>query len=102
MQMACVFLGLHGGLAHLQAGVPYTVVIIMIGTNDLGSDHGVEEIVASVAGLHLICHRKGVTTVGISIPPNAFSGARAQYPLLPASGGTAVHFVHFAALSVDS
>ena len=58
---------------HTSYKSPFTVVVIMVGTNDLGYNEPAASILSSVKGLHALCHARGVKTVGISIPPNAFS-----------------------------
>lgn len=62
-----------------RRGAPFTVVVIMLGTNDLNhplsAENSPEFVVASVSGLHRICHDRGVRTVGVAIPPNKFSSA---------------------------
>lgn len=45
----------------------YKRVIIMAGTNDIGSDATSDEAFDSVKRLHSICHSAGVPTVAISV-----------------------------------
>jgi len=56
-----------------EDGFPYDLCIIMVGTNDLGHDYKPHEVFESVVGLHQTCHRHGVPTIAISIPPNSFT-----------------------------
>lgn len=62
--------------------VRYTHVIIMAGTNDLGSGSTADEIFQNLALLHAKCHAMGISTVAISVPPSDFSdGIKAWAPL---------------------
>ena len=67
-----------------SGGGPYTHVLIMAGTNDLGVC-GAEEIHGNLAALHALCHAQGAKTAALSIPqsrctqtgkPAAFVGER--------------------------
>ena len=44
------------------------LVLLMAGTNDLGTTAPPEEIAAAIRGLHGICHQAGVRTVALGIP----------------------------------
>lgn len=48
---------------------PFSLALLMAGTNDLGK-HGPEAICRHVQLLHSICHREGVPTVLLLVPPN--------------------------------
>lgn len=67
--------GLHGkGLRRiLREDGPWDLVLIMAGTNDIGYDHALEDIVADVRRLHMVCHELGVGT-GLLPPPSAPCG----------------------------
>ena len=62
-----------------EDGFPYDLCIIMVGTNDLGHDYKPHEVFESVVGLHQTCHRHGVPTIAISIPPNSFTHGTCLY-----------------------
>mmetsp|Transcript_29133 Transcript_29133/g.53156 ORF Transcript_29133/g.53156 Transcript_29133/m.53156 type:complete len:295 (+) Transcript_29133:134-1018(+) len=57
---------------------PFDLVLILVGTNDLALhenqdlDMGekVKSIVSNIRALHEVCHKEGVSTVSMSIPPN--------------------------------
>jgi lysophospholipase L1-like esterase len=57
------------GLAHLlrDAG-PFDLVIIMVGTNDIGQSMDTRLSHAFVKGLHKTCHRLGTPTVNLAPP----------------------------------
>lgn len=49
---------------------PFDLVLIMAGTNDLGERHTeVPEIFRRIRKLHETCHKMGVQTVALSVPP---------------------------------
>ena len=54
------------------------LAIIMAATNDLGVSARPEAITQDVLGLHDTCHRTGVQTVFLSLPPN--SGTNREVP----------------------
>jgi len=57
---------------------PFDLALIMAGTNDLGS-RGADPhaILTHIRALHAECHREGIQTVALSVPP---SGAMAEIP----------------------
>jgi hypothetical protein len=56
----------------------YNVVIILVGTNDIGRRHSIEQIVDEIQQLHTICFEYGVLrTVAVAVPP---SGFQYRYP----------------------
>jgi lysophospholipase L1-like esterase len=57
------------GLSHLlrDAG-PFDLVILMVGTNDIGKSMDTRISQAFVKGLHKTCHRLGVPTVNLAPP----------------------------------
>lgn len=55
----------------LREDGPFDLVIIMLGTNDLGDDEDPGVIAKSVRTLHEVCHKEGVKTVALSVPANA-------------------------------
>mmetsp|Transcript_11522 Transcript_11522/g.26733 ORF Transcript_11522/g.26733 Transcript_11522/m.26733 type:complete len:362 (+) Transcript_11522:132-1217(+) len=63
------------GLSRLLAEEgPYDLVIIMLGTNDLGQGHSPETILNSISQMHAACHRHGIPTVAMA-PPTIDHGA---------------------------
>jgi hypothetical protein len=59
------------GLVHLlEKEGPFDLVIIMAGTNDIGSRQSVDEAQAHVENLHEACHTYGIPTVNLA-PPSA-------------------------------
>jgi len=63
--------GDRGILKHLRRK-EYTVVVIMVGTNDLSYSHPAEQILSDVQKLHALCHRRGVRTIALPIPPSKY------------------------------
>lgn len=51
---------------------PYTVCIIMAGTNDLRDHFAADKILDTLKGLHTTCHAHGLRTVALPILPNRF------------------------------
>jgi len=49
---------------------PFDLALIMAGTNDLGTEDP-QIIAANLQTLHKVCHRQGVRTVALSVPPSA-------------------------------
>ncbi len=78
-----------GGLRTLIRKVqdpPLSMVILLAGTNDLGYQTSVPDIVKSIQALHEICHAEGVLhTLAIGIPPSQYqtlhegAAAKAQH-----------------------
>jgi lysophospholipase L1-like esterase len=61
------------GLVHLlEKEGPFDLVIIMAGTNDIGSWKNVDEAQTHVENLHEACHKYGISTVNLA-PPAAVS-----------------------------
>eukprot|EP00931_Biecheleriopsis_adriatica_P035400 TRINITY_DN20380_c0_g1_i1.p1 TRINITY_DN20380_c0_g1~~TRINITY_DN20380_c0_g1_i1.p1 ORF type:complete len:498 (-),score=69.94 TRINITY_DN20380_c0_g1_i1:283-1776(-) len=58
---------------------PFDLVLIMAGTNDLGSRQGAAATATAVKALHTACHCLGVRTVVLSVPPNASVTESARY-----------------------
>jgi hypothetical protein len=59
---------------------PFDLVMIMAGTNDLGTPHtSVEQILGSLKNMHKACHVAGIPTVAISIPESSVTGT-SKYP----------------------
>ena len=56
-----------------DAGMPYDIVVIMAGTNDLADYYTPEEVVANLALLHSVAHSSGAKSVAITIPESAGS-----------------------------
>mmetsp|Transcript_92787 Transcript_92787/g.207784 ORF Transcript_92787/g.207784 Transcript_92787/m.207784 type:complete len:333 (-) Transcript_92787:2-1000(-) len=56
---------------------PFDLVLIMVGTNDLGQPGYSQKIVDDICALHRVCHDQGVGTVVLSVPP---SGAVEELP----------------------
>eukprot|EP00928_Gymnodinium_smaydae_P016636 TRINITY_DN16274_c0_g2_i1.p1 TRINITY_DN16274_c0_g2~~TRINITY_DN16274_c0_g2_i1.p1 ORF type:complete len:384 (+),score=55.27 TRINITY_DN16274_c0_g2_i1:63-1214(+) len=48
---------------------PFDSAIIMAGTNDMGVSAPHEAIIQSVSRLHMVCHARGVSTIGLAPPP---------------------------------
>mmetsp|Transcript_40022 Transcript_40022/g.127342 ORF Transcript_40022/g.127342 Transcript_40022/m.127342 type:complete len:367 (-) Transcript_40022:294-1394(-) len=67
----CDFVGRKGeGLRHaLSEHGPFSLALIMAGTNDLGRQSPAA-IAANIQAMHAACHRAGVRTVVLSVPPN--------------------------------
>lgn len=62
--------GLQGkGLARILDDVAADLVIIMVGTNDMGKGSRPETIVKDIAKLHAACHKRGVPTIALVPPP---------------------------------
>lgn len=58
------------GLRHLlREQGPFSLALLMAGTNDLGKQSPAA-IARSVEALHAVCHREGVPTVMLLVPPN--------------------------------
>mmetsp|Transcript_38101 Transcript_38101/g.100642 ORF Transcript_38101/g.100642 Transcript_38101/m.100642 type:complete len:252 (+) Transcript_38101:65-820(+) len=55
----------HPGLGVLLKGKRWDLVIIMLGTNGLGSMQRVEDISSYIEGLHDVCHEHKVKTVAL-------------------------------------
>lgn len=67
------------GLRQLINGFgPFDLVMIMAGTNDLGRGSGPESVFSKLVLLHSACHKLGVPTLALTVPPNrgAQSGQR--------------------------
>lgn len=67
------------GLRQLVKGFgPFDLVMIMAGTNDLGRGSGPESVFSKLVLLHSACHKLGVPTLALTVPPNrgAQSGQR--------------------------
>jgi len=61
---------------------PFDLVMIMAGTNDVGTRHAsIEQILGSLKSLHKACHAAGIPTVAISIPESCVTGT-SKYPAL--------------------
>eukprot|EP00568_Trieres_chinensis_P007894 CAMPEP_0183308844 /NCGR_PEP_ID=MMETSP0160_2-20130417/22607_1 /TAXON_ID=2839 ORGANISM="Odontella Sinensis, Strain Grunow 1884" /NCGR_SAMPLE_ID=MMETSP0160_2 /ASSEMBLY_ACC=CAM_ASM_000250 /LENGTH=209 /DNA_ID=CAMNT_0025472749 /DNA_START=49 /DNA_END=675 /DNA_ORIENTATION=+ len=58
----------YPGLRRLVVRGGYDVVILMAGTNDIGSLDRPEEVAGRLKELHQICHAAGARTVGVSVP----------------------------------
>lgn len=56
---------------------PFDLVLIMVGTNDLGQPGDPDRIIGDMCALHEACHKAGIGTVALSVPP---SGAVAELP----------------------
>jgi hypothetical protein len=56
------------GLAHMLRENAYDLVIIMVGTNDLGHFHDISATQAFAMRLHNACHSLGIPTVNIAPP----------------------------------
>lgn len=70
-----------GLLGHLK-DKPYTVVIIMAGTNDLAYRHSADDILRNVQQLHSACHARGLRTVALPIPPSEHTVPPRQIQIL--------------------
>jgi len=68
--------GDRGILTHLRLK-EYTVAVIMVGTNDLSYAHPAEQILSDVQKLHALCHRRGVRTIALPIPPSTYATGNA-------------------------
>jgi len=80
--------GLRSLLAKAQRdGKPYSVVLIMSGSNDLADGSSTAEIVQNLAALHSAAHAFGARTVALGIPA---SRGWAELPQL-GQGGSAVN-----------
>lgn len=53
------------------AGDPIDVVLIMLGTNDVGWGLAAEDVAANVIRLHTLCHDRGLHTVVLPLPDSA-------------------------------
>lgn len=61
------------GIGRLLGGaVNYTHVIIMAGTNDIGTGQTADDTFAQLKRLHGFCHAAGIRTIAVSVPPSAF------------------------------
>merc|ERR1712039_552926 len=49
---------------------PFDLVLIMVGTNDLGMGYQSGDVIKNIKALHQFCHERGVPTVALSLPPN--------------------------------
>eukprot|EP00051_Salpingoeca_urceolata_P035859 m.31718 g.31718 ORF g.31718 m.31718 type:complete len:248 (-) comp9820_c0_seq1:109-852(-) len=56
----------------------YDVVLIMLGTNDMGYGYAVEDIAANVTKLHACCHDRNVRTVALAMPSSAACASREE------------------------
>lgn len=65
-----VFARKYPGLAHRLDRQQYDCVLIMLGANDLAASYSAEETIESIAALHTLCHKRGVRTVALGVPPN--------------------------------
>lgn len=59
----------------LEGGTHFDLVLVMVGTHDLGRGTHPDAILNYVAGLHCECHQRGLPTLAL-VPPQAASGAR--------------------------
>jgi len=67
------------GLARILAEEgPFDLVIIMLGTNDLGQGHPPETILNSISQMHAACHRYNIPTVAMAPPTVDFGAPRAS------------------------
>ena len=58
---------------------PMSVVILLAGTNDLGYERPVDDIVDSVVALHKLCYEESVShTIAIGIPPSSYQSVVKQ------------------------
>jgi lysophospholipase L1-like esterase len=66
--------GLRSALQSIQDTSVSIIVIILVGTNDIGRRQRTEEqIVNDIIALHQICYEEGVTdTIAIAIPPSGY------------------------------
>mmetsp|Transcript_52802 Transcript_52802/g.98900 ORF Transcript_52802/g.98900 Transcript_52802/m.98900 type:complete len:282 (-) Transcript_52802:145-990(-) len=63
-------LGCRGdGLHQILDRREYDLVILMSGTNDMGSGRDLAVIVEDLLQLHAVCHSRGVATVAVAPPP---------------------------------
>mmetsp|Transcript_91436 Transcript_91436/g.212654 ORF Transcript_91436/g.212654 Transcript_91436/m.212654 type:complete len:333 (+) Transcript_91436:44-1042(+) len=59
---------------------PFDLALIMAGTNDLGDQRAHPDAIhAHTCALHDACHREGVETVALSVPPNAAVDGSERY-----------------------
>ena len=49
-----------------------SLVILLAGTNDLGWDRDINEIVKDITSLHELCHNNGAHTIAIGIPESGY------------------------------
>eukprot|EP00746_Dinoflagellata_sp_MGD_P121566 gnl/MRDRNA2_/MRDRNA2_56699_c0_seq2.p1 gnl/MRDRNA2_/MRDRNA2_56699_c0~~gnl/MRDRNA2_/MRDRNA2_56699_c0_seq2.p1 ORF type:complete len:259 (-),score=38.91 gnl/MRDRNA2_/MRDRNA2_56699_c0_seq2:61-837(-) len=68
------------GLQKLLESQQFDLVLIMVGTNDLGAGYTPTDIVRNIALLHTACHSRDIQTVALSIP--AFGGSVATEEVL--------------------
>jgi lysophospholipase L1-like esterase len=70
---------LDGGRAGLRTAIrniqnpPLSLVIILVGTNDMGNKFNEHEITENILKLHQVCYDEGVPrTIAIGIPPSGY------------------------------
>eukprot|EP00746_Dinoflagellata_sp_MGD_P121565 gnl/MRDRNA2_/MRDRNA2_56699_c0_seq1.p1 gnl/MRDRNA2_/MRDRNA2_56699_c0~~gnl/MRDRNA2_/MRDRNA2_56699_c0_seq1.p1 ORF type:complete len:236 (-),score=32.00 gnl/MRDRNA2_/MRDRNA2_56699_c0_seq1:61-768(-) len=87
LQIEATVVGLCGftarigmGLQKLLESQQFDLVLIMVGTNDLGAGYTPTDIVRNIALLHTACHSRDIQTVALSIP--AFGGSVATEEVL--------------------
>jgi isochorismate hydrolase len=79
---------------------PFDLVIMMVGTNDLGARKNPTATLANIARLHLLCHELGIPTISIA-PPAAKPFQQARQCLADQLGAWASN-TPGVALSLDS
>ena len=62
----------YPGLRYLLQSGNYQIVLLMAGTNDLGTTNA-SIIAENLAKLHHMCHETGASTVAVTVPQSAFS-----------------------------
>lgn len=71
------------GLRHiLDKDQNLDAAVIMAGTNDLADSPLPAKVVSDVRALHEACHRAGVPTIVLSVPPSRASQRQAKYEAL--------------------
>ncbi|GAX25032.1 hypothetical protein FisN_2Lh317 [Fistulifera solaris] len=77
--------GLRAAIRNIQNPSP-SLVIILVGTNDLGNKFKEREITENILKLHQVCYDEGVPrTIAIGIPPSRYQSEDADAALLAKS-----------------